>query len=142
MKWFALVVAVLSLVGCGSDTDTGTQKSTESGATVLIGPDTNGGMDAITRGTTELVGSCLGARQESVVYVVVWPHGTRVADDSASITVGDHRIDLGDTFMGGGGNMSPPYLDTLPDIPADCLAAADTDEVMWVQSVDEVTRAK
>lgn len=71
---------------------------------MLIGPDANGGMDAITGGTTELVGSCLGARQGSALYAVVWPHGTKV--------------------------------------PADCLEVADADEVMWVQSVDSVTRAK
>lgn len=140
MKWLALVVAVLAFVGCGSDA--GTQKSAATGTTVLIGPDTNGGMDAITGGTTEFVGSCLGARQGSSLYVVVWPDETRGGDDSASITVGDHRIDLGDAFSGGGGFMSPPYFDELPEIPADCLEAADADEVMWVQSVDEVTRAK
>lgn len=140
MKWFALLVAVLAMVGCGSDA--GTQKSTATGSTVLIGPDTNGGMDAITGGTTKLVGSCLGARRDSSLFVVVWPDGTTVADDSAVITVGDHTIDLGDTFTGGGGYMSPPYFDELPEVPADCLEAADTDEVMWVQSVDEVTVAK
>lgn len=140
MKWLALVVAVLAFVGCGSDA--GTQKSAATVTTVLIGPDTNGGMDAITGGTTELVGSCLGARQGSALYVVVWPHGTKVPDDSSTVNVDDETIELGDVFSGGGGFMSPPYFDELPEIPADCLEAADADEVMWVQSVDSVTHAK
>jgi hypothetical protein len=129
----AVAAVALLAAGCSGG---GQQVSTESGTTVLIASAAEGGMDAITRGTVEVVGSCLGVRLGTDLTVVVWPSGASTTGDS--IEVDGRRVAVGDFFQGSGGYLRPPYPDSIPDVPQECLDAATSDEVMWVQSLTEV----
>lgn len=116
-----LLGLALVLSACAAD-------ESRSGPAVLVGGDLRGAAaTAETSGTTTVLGSCVGAVSNGTTYVVVWPHGT----DPASITVDA-------TFAGGGGYYESRAHPLLPEIPDDCLAAATTDEVMWVQSLSEI----
>lgn len=130
------VAATMLLAGACAGGN-GQQVSTESGTTVLIAAASGGGMDAITRGTIEVVGSCLGVRLGTKLSVVVWPVGTSTTGDS--VQIGGQRVSVGDFFQGGGGYLTPPYPEGIPAVPQECLDAASTNEVMWVQSLDKVT---
>lgn len=128
------VAAPLLLAGCSGGAQ---QVSTESGTTVLIAATAQGGMDAITRGTVEVVGSCLGVRLGTELSVVVWPSGASTTGDSVEID--GQRVAVGDFFQGTGGYLTPPYPDDIPDVPQECLDAASSDQVMWVQGLTKVT---
>jgi hypothetical protein len=130
----AVAGTVLLAAGCSG---AGQQVSTESGTTVLIASASTGGMDAITRGTVEVVGSCLGVRLGTDLTIVVWPSGASTTGDS--IEIDGQRVAVGDFFQGSGGYLGPPYPDSIPDVPQECLDAASSDEVMWVQSLTKVT---
>ncbi|MCW2793315.1 MAG: hypothetical protein JWO76_2413 [Nocardioides sp.] len=122
------------IVGCAGG---GQQVSTESGTTVLLAPQAEGGMDAITRGTVEVVGSCLGVRLGTELSVVVWPSDASTTGDSVEID--GQRVAVGDFFQGSGGYLTAPYPEDFPDVQQECLDAASSDELMWVQSLTKVT---
>jgi hypothetical protein len=129
-----ILAAAATAVGCSSAPQ---ELSTESGATVLIAASSDGGMDAIASGTIAMVGPCLGARTGGGLRVVVWPSDTSTTGDT--VEAGGRRVALGETFAGAGGYLTPPYPDAFPEIPEECLDAASSDEVIWVQSLGDVT---
>lgn len=131
-----LLAVAATALGCSSAPQ---QLATESGATVLIAAPSDGGMDAIASGTIEMVGPCLGARTGGGLRVVVWPADTSTTGDT--VQADGRRVALGESFAGAGGYLTPPYPDAFPEIPEECLDAASSDEVMWVQSLGDLTSA-
>lgn len=105
----------------------GGQVIAASDVTVLVSERTDGGMDALGGGSLEVVGGCLGASGS----VIVWPHGTRVAqDDPLTIEVAGYgTFSLGDEVRVGGGYVlehssgnveSLDYLVGGVTVPAEC----------------------
>ena len=129
--WCAALLLLSSCAAAGIGTGPEVLE-TEEGLKVLVAAATDGGMDAQTRGRLLDVGGCLGAALEGITYVAVWPHGTDIAGEA--IRIEGVELALGDSFSGGGGYLDDAvYADEFPTLPEECLAAADTDEVMWVQ---------
>lgn len=92
---------------------------------MLVSERARGGMDALGGGTIEIVGGCLGASGE----VIVWPHGTKVVDDDP-LTIdipdkGEHQV--GDEIRLGGGMVfeqsegeAAPSKVAGVDVPSEC----------------------
>jgi hypothetical protein len=130
----ATLLLVFGASACSLGGDASVEQ-TDEGLQVLIGPDTDSGMDAITGGMLVDVGGCVGALQGEVAYVVVWPHGT--SGTSLGVSVDDAELSLGTTFEGSGGYLDPDMDVGFPDIPGECREASGSPrEVMWVQSID------
>lgn len=90
------LLAGLALAGCG-----GGEVLSAGGVSVLVAERASGGMDALGGGVLEVVGGCLGAGGA----VIVWPHGTSVADDDP-LTIripGNGTFGIGDEVAVGGG---------------------------------------
>ena len=117
-----LVVAPL-LGGCSGDEGIETQE--HGGTTALVERRTDGGMDAGIGG--ELVrgqGGCLAMQSAGIQQVIIWPEGSRLHSDGQSIDVGDVTIRVGDTFSGGGGDISDP-MGSGYEIPSPCRNEED-----------------
>jgi hypothetical protein len=116
-----LVAAVTLLAGCAG------QALSVGDVTVLVSERTGDGMDALSDGRLEVVGGCLGAGGN----VVVWPHGTKVADEEPlTIAVpGYGTFGLGDEVQVGGGYVREQSSDDVASgayevsgvtVPAEC----------------------
>ncbi|MCZ3390149.1 MAG: hypothetical protein LH645_13780 [Actinomycetia bacterium] len=103
------------------------QTITVGDTAVLVSKRTGDGMDARGGGRVEVVGGCLGASGN----VIVWPHGTRVTDESPlTISIPDYgTFALGDDVEVGGGfvlehsdtTVKPgPYEVGGVTVPANC----------------------
>lgn len=125
------VVAVLGLVlsGChGGSEMAGAKPSSSSkpSATVLVSDPTRASMSALGGGQLEVVGGCLGANGD----VIIWPPGTQVVvNDPLKISI-PHlgRYAIGDTVRLGGGYIGETsHHTTKPlkiggvDVPESCL---------------------
>lgn len=121
----ALVLALVCalVAGCGSG-----QVIESNGLTVLVAEPADDGADALLSGTLESVGGCLGIAG----YAVVWPHGTRVGDETPLVldVPGYPKAALGEKAAVGGGVLFEPNAQDAKDysiagvtIPATCVVA-------------------
>lgn len=92
----SVAACLILLAGCGSGTD-----PRHADPRVLVGEEMEFSMAALGGGEVQLVGGCLGAAGN----VVVWPHGTRVMDrEPLTIDVpGLGRVEVGQNVRLGGG---------------------------------------
>jgi hypothetical protein len=120
-KLLAALAAAAALAGCGG------QVISTGEATVLVSELTGGGMDALGGGRLEVVGGCLGADGN----VIVWPYGTEVVEaNPLTIRIPDNgQFVLGDEVRVGGGfvlehsseTVDPgPYEVAGVTVPAEC----------------------
>ena len=123
VRKFAAAIPTLALIlvaGCGG------QVIAAGDVDVLVAASSGDGMDAMGGGTLEVVGGCLGVSG----FVVVWPHGTEVADeDPLTIEIpGNGSFALGESVQVGGGFVvehssdegDPPYEVGRVTVPDDC----------------------
>lgn len=121
-KPFLALGVAAALAGCG-----GGEVISAGNVTVLVSERTGSGMDALGGGRLEVVGGCLGASGS----VIVWPHGTEVADeDPLTIEIPDEgTYALGEEVRLGGGyvlehsseDVEPgPYDVAGVTVPAGC----------------------
>ena len=117
--------AVPLLTACGGQASG--QVISAGDVAVLVSERTETGMEALGGGRLEVVGGCLGASGS----VIVWPHGTDVADeDPLTVEVPDYgTFRLGDDVQVGGGyvldhsseDVEPgPYDVAGVTVPAEC----------------------
>ncbi len=122
VRAFALTAVVLMLAACGS----GAVEVQEHGdAKALVAKDSEQGSDAEIRGALELgPGGCLGlvAEGTDVAVPLVWPEGSELSEDGASLTVPDlGEVRVGQTVAGIGGEDTSVDADRYDDVPEDCL---------------------
>jgi hypothetical protein len=83
------------------------------------------GSDAEVRGVVQVgAGGCLGIVSEGAnkPIPVVWPEGSKLADDGKSIDLPDvGLVRIGQAVSGGGGEISNPSGDRFADVPPECL---------------------
>lgn len=97
----ALLLLATTLSACGATT------ISVGDVRVLVGERSSGGSDALLNGRLAVSGGCLGVEMTDTgsYVVVVWPHGTDVAE-AEPLTVdvpGEGSLEVGDEVSLGGG---------------------------------------
>lgn len=123
----AMTVAALTLptlvAGCGD-----AEVVTADDVTVLIGEQTQEGMDALLPGRLAVLDGCLGLESDEVdaSYVVIWPHGTRVVGKNPlTISIPDDgEYSIGDQIQIAGGEAITSGNPGGVDVKAECPSTA------------------
>lgn len=109
----ALVLATLLVAGCGeSSIDEQTVGEDIQMFVHRRLPIENGGQDALVEGTLTVANGCVLLEQDGIRYPVVWPVGTKVAQDEplAIELPSGEVLDVGETVSGGGGYHDATFL--------------------------------
>ncbi|WP_315092853.1 hypothetical protein [uncultured Cellulomonas sp.] len=127
---FALLILVAGVAGCsrGADVVEG-----PDGTRLLVASGEAPRMEALGTGRlTRGEDGCLYLAGDGYQDLLVWPAGTRLADDEAAVHVpGAEPVVIGsDVELVGGGVAADER--TLPELPGECMA----DTVFLVSSVD------
>ncbi|WP_203842044.1 hypothetical protein [Winogradskya humida] len=68
------------------------------------------GLQALVRGTVQLVDGCFLLGESPNREVIIWPHGTHVTGNKITLPDGA-TLTIGDTVQGGGGHHQADYQD-------------------------------
>jgi hypothetical protein len=111
------------LCACGGSATVQVQKQGDT--TALVSGGGGRGADAEVLGLVQTsAGGCLGIVVEGAqkAVAVIWPEGSKLADDGKSIGIPDvGSVRVGQYVGGGGGEVSSPSGDRFVDVPPECL---------------------
>lgn len=122
-----LVVAAIFLLGCASG-----QSALSAGELIIYVHGNSllprGGEDALIEGELAVRGKCVVLKQGEVMQPVIWPSGTRIAQESP-LTLklpSNEFLEVGQQISGGGGYHRSGSEQVSVDIDNECLIDGGT----------------